>query len=770
MKATAVLLRSVAMLALTLSLAASAAESRNRPFIRRLGPVSRPAAIASTDTIDVLATQVCTRAAGGASTTCSHALSATPTAGRRFVLLLDNGNADGTLRASGVSVAINGREWVGFGEMTLSTTSMDRTVEFSGSGTLDLSSRGAVGAFVRYRLVSVVDPTLRVFGPETFTRLAGAPITETRVLTLPASAGIPYTVVVTNGAANGSQRVSGATLRLNGAPLIGAGELNTEVAVLERQVLLHSSDTLEVRVAGATGAFIGVELRATDIAPPALVVDAPPEGTITGASSVDVSGTVTDDHSLTVTVNGTPVAIGQGGAFMQQVALALGANTISVVAQDALGQASTTVRHVTREAVIPPPVVQGLSETSIAPFRDAYAFLFRSPGGTQFGFDSTRFTAQRTAVLRGVAMNANGTSLPNVRVEVLGQTSLGWTKTRDDGAWDLMVAGGGALTVSFTRAGFVASQRRLDAPFRDVVVLDTVRMVAYDTTVSTIAFAQPVEVARASVVTDADGSRQATMLFEQGTTATMVMPNGSTQPLTTIHVRSTELTVGPNGPAAMPAALPATSAYTYCTDLSVDEAVAAGATDVTFSKPVPFYLDNFLELPVGTRLPVGSYDRKRGVWVPELDGVTLKIVGRDSSRALIDLNGDGSADPPSELLAEGIDEAERAKLAELYPDGQQLWRMEAQHFSPWDINMGMALIDGAIPPELDWLKKLLQNLNCQSKKSGSIVECESRVLGESVPIVGTPFSLNYRASRAPGFAAARHVSVQIVGPTVPAVL
>lgn len=756
--------------AITLTFAATEARDRSPIFRPMSWLAARPTTIASEDTVEVVTTHVCTRTAGGAVTTCSQGFTATPTAGRRFVLLLDNGNANGTQRASGVSVVINGREWVGLGELTLSTASMDRTVDLAASNTLDLSVRGAIGAFIRFRLVSVIDPTLRIFGVETFTRAAGAPTTEVRMLTVPPGAGGPFTIAVTNGAPNGSQRAAGATLKLNGATVVGPGELHAEVAVLERQVQIYSSDTLEVRVAGATGAQVSVELRAVDIAPPVLAVTAPPEGTFTGATSVEVSGTATDDHPLTLTVNGAPVTVGQGGAFTQQVALALGDNTITVLAQDVLGQSTTVIRHVTREAVIAPPVVQGLPTTYIAPFRAAYAYLFRPPGGTQFGFDSTRFTSQRAAVLRGVVMNANGTTLPNVRVEVLGQTPLGWTKTRDDGAWDLMVAGGGPLTVSFTRAGFIASQRRLDAPFRDVAVLDTVRMAPYDTTVSTIAFAQPVEVARSSVVTDADGARQATLMFEQGTTATMVMPNGSTQPLTTLHVRSTEFTVGPNGLQAMPAALPATSAYTYCTDLSVDEAVAAGATDVTFSKPVAFYVENFLELPVGTRLPVGSYDRKRGVWVPELDGVTIKIVGRDSSRALVDLNGDGNADPPSELLAEGMDEAERAKLAELYPDGTQLWRMEAQHFSPWDINMGLALIDGSIPPELDDLKKLLQSLNCQSKKSGSVIDCESRVLGESVPMVGTPFTLNYRASRAPGFAAARHVSVQIVGPTVPSVL
>src|SRR5207249_1454058 len=106
--------------------------------------------------------------------------------------------------------------------------------------------------------------------------------------------------------------------------------------------------------------------------------------------------------------------------------------------------------------------------------------------------------------------------------------------------------------------------------------------------------------------------------------------------------------------AAMLAPLPATSAYTYCVELSADEAVAAGAASVTFSKPVAFYVENFLGLPVGTPLPVGSYDRGRGVWVPEQDGLAIGIVGRDSSMALVDLDGDGNADTPAALLAIGI--------------------------------------------------------------------------------------------------------------------
>lgn len=66
----------------------------------------------------------------------------------------------------------------------------------------------------------------------------------------------------------------------------------------------------------------------------------------------------------------------------------------------------------------------------------------------------------------------------------------------------------------------------------------------------------------------------------------------------------------------MPAKLPPTSGYTYAVDLSVDEALGAGATRVDFSMPLPFYVDNFLDFPVGGIVPAGWYDRSKDAWIP----------------------------------------------------------------------------------------------------------------------------------------------------------
>jgi hypothetical protein len=62
-----------------------------------------------------------------------------------------------------------------------------------------------------------------------------------------------------------------------------------------------------------------------------------------------------------------------------------------------------------------------------------------------------------------------------------------------------------------------------------------------------------------SVEVDASGPRQGALLFSPGTAAEMTFADGSTQPLSAMTVRITELTVGADGPRRMPGELPPTS-------------------------------------------------------------------------------------------------------------------------------------------------------------------------------------------------------------------
>lgn len=116
---------------------------------------------------------------------------------------------------------------------------------------------------------------------------------------------------------------------------------------------------------------------------------------------------------------------------------------------------------------------------------------------------------------------------------------------------------------------------------------------AQATTVN-VANATTFQVARGNPVTDGDGTRQATLLIPPGTTAQVYNPDGnSTCTVSSSTLRATEYTVGDNGPATMPNALPPASAYTYAVELSADEGgVKLNGKDVLFSSlPVPYYVE-----------------------------------------------------------------------------------------------------------------------------------------------------------------------------------
>src|SRR5690606_22341911 len=107
------------------------------------------------------------------------------------------------------------------------------------------------------------------------------------------------------------------------------------------------------------------------------------------------------------------------------------------------------------------------------------------------------------------------------------------------------------------------------------------------------------QVAQASVSSDDDGERQATLLIPPGVQAVMRHADGSLELMEQMHVRLTEFTVGEEGPSAMPATLPTNTAYTYAFEVNADEAVAAGAPEIEFSEPLVFYVENFRDFPAG---------------------------------------------------------------------------------------------------------------------------------------------------------------------------
>jgi len=459
------------------------------------------------------------------------------------------------------------------------------------------------------------------------------------------------------------------------------------------------------------------------------------------------------------------------------LATALAAGTTTITATHPSGPAASTTLTATLLPPDPVAVAPSVSATVATPLGPATEFLYAGPDPVQVSVTPGVIDAQRASVLRGRVLTRDGTPLSGVTLSILNHPEYGTTLSRADGMFDLAVNGGGQLTVQYQRGGYLPVQRPVTPTWQDYAWLSDVVLIPYDTRVTTVDLTAPtaIQVARGNPVTDSDGTRQATLFFKQGTTATIPLPGGGTQALTTLNVRATEYTVGATGPKAMPGPLPPTTGYTYAVELSVDEAVTQGVKlngkDVLLSQPVVFYVENFLNFPVGGIVPVGYYDTTNAAWVPSDNGRIVKILSLSGGLANLDLTGSGTPANAAALAALGISEVERQTLAALYAVGQSLWRIALPHLSTWDANWGMGcqVVPGNVACQGPTNPiRLAKDVSCPTPQPGSIIACQNQTLGEALELAATPFRLHYESGRTPGRLAASTVTIPVSGATLPA--
>jgi hypothetical protein len=230
-------------------------------------------------------------------------------------------------------------------------------------------------------------------------------------------------------------------------------------------------------------------------------------------------------------------------------------------------------------------------------------FLYSGSNPIQTGVLPGTIQASTAGLLRGKILNRDNQALSGVVVSILNHPEFGQTISRADGMFDMVINAGGQSFELHKSWIFKCSKNEVRL-LGEYAIADDIVMIPLDSVSSTIDLSSKngIQIARASIVSDKDGSRQATILIPPGTTANVVMPNGELRPLSTATIRTTEYTVGNSGPKAMPGSLPTASAYTYAAEVSVDEAYV-GSDHVQFNQPVYYYVENFLKFPVGAVVP-----------------------------------------------------------------------------------------------------------------------------------------------------------------------
>ena len=532
----------------------------------------------------------------------------------------------------------------------------------------------------------------------------------------------------------------------------------------------HSFEVRATDASGNTDPTPAAEGWRVDTVPPDTVISQAPAGTVSATTATLGFSSTEPGSSFTCKLDSGSWQSCSSPHTLSS--LSDSAHTFSVRAEDGAG--NMDLSEATRTWTVdsrptgpenPPP----LSATSTTSLAESTEFLYSGSDPVQVGVDGETIDPERAGVIRGKVSTRDGQPLAGVRMTVVDHPEYGWTTTRADGTLYMAVNGGGQLRLRYEKDGYLVVERDVDVPWQEYAWAEDVVLIGLDDKVTRIDLTMPFQsqVARGGEVSDALGSRTATLLFKPGTQAEMVLEGGERRPLLQLDVRATEYTVGTTGPQAMPGELPPQSAYTYAVEYSVDQALAAGAQSVEFSKPVVGYTDDFLGFPIGAAVPVGYYDRSKGAWLAMPDGRVIELVAEQDGRAQLDVTGAGSVSSQSELDALGIDDDEQQRLAELYEPGKRLWRTPVEHFSPIDDNHAPRLPPGAIGPDGQRAPEPTDD-NCQT--NGSIIGCEDQTLGEDVPLTGSEFSLHYRSQRTPGQRDARSLRMRVIGDEIPAAL
>ena len=352
-------------------------------------------------------------------------------------------------------------------------------------------------------------------------------------------------------------------------------------------------------------------------------------------------------------------------------------------------------------------------------------------------YDNKRFS-----IMTGCITDTRAAPLEGVAVTVLNHPEYGTAETDNEGNFAIPVEGGGNLMATFEKQGFITAQRRIYVPWNDFGVVDTVQLIEEDTASTSIQFdgnADSIMTHRSTPVTTERGTRAMTLIFRGDNRAYVTDEGGNdVMELETVNVRVSEYQT----PESMPAALPPASAFTYCAEFTVD-----GVKRVRFETPAVALVDNFLGFEVGDIVPVGAYDRDKGIWIPKNNARVVKLLDTDSDGVAdaMDMTGDDMAD---DISGDGTTADETLGLsdASVYEPGNTYWRFELDHFSPWDCNDPFNFPSDAKQPELSRQpfvdRQLGQTRDC-SVSYNSHVDERSRVFHETIPVPGTDFSLHY---------------------------
>lgn len=275
--------------------------------------------------------------------------------------------------------------------------------------------------------------------------------------------------------------------------------------------------------------------------------------------------------------------------------------------------------------------------------------------------------------ISGRVLSMDGTPLQEVNIFIPNYPSDAAAVSNIDGEFDLGAEADKWLSVKFEKAGYLTVKKMIKLDETEKLRLPDLVMIPGTVRGATVDFNKktPIQDVRGSIYKLKNNFAHSVYLFEQGTEATLMLPNATSQTVESIKVLETEhdLVYTPNDETVR-----------LNIKLSVAEALGSGAESITFSKPVICYMAGFPAVPFGTRIEAVYFSRTTGNLETTGRGTVVRIL--ENKDGLVKLDVDGSGNPADQIALDslGVTAEELKNLATWSLKGQRLWRVKVSSF------------------------------------------------------------------------------------------
>lgn len=275
--------------------------------------------------------------------------------------------------------------------------------------------------------------------------------------------------------------------------------------------------------------------------------------------------------------------------------------------------------------------------------------------------------------ISGKVLSMEGTPLREVNIFIPDYPSVAAAVSNKDGEFELGAEANKWLSVKFEKAGYLTVKKMIRLDETEKLKLPDLVMIPGTVRGTTVDFNKktPIQFVIGSIYKYKNNLGHSVHLFEQGTEATLMLPNATTQAVESIKILETEydLDYSLNDETVR-----------LTIKLSVAEAIGSGAESISFSKPVICYMVGFPTIPFGTKVDAVYFSKMTGNLETTGRGTVVKILENKDGKVELDVDGRGNPADKIALESLGISDEELKNLATWSLKGQTFWRVKVSNF------------------------------------------------------------------------------------------